>query len=67
MAAAAEDVEDETEGTVGGVGPGVAGDPREVNSVPLCPVELGTAPLPPLLPLASLKPPRDDSLAPEAA
>ena len=50
MAAAAED-EDETEGTVGGVGPGVAGDPREVNSVPLCPVELGcTGPLPPPFP-----------------
>ena len=53
MAAAAED-EDETEaeGTVGGVGPGVAGDPREVNSVPLCPVELGCTgpPLPPFPP-----------------
>ena len=54
MAAAAVD-EDETEGTVGGVGPGVAGDPREVNSVPLCPVELGcTGPLPPPFPPPSL-------------
>ena len=63
MAAAAEDVEDETEGTVGGVGPGVAGDPREVNSVPLCPVELGTGPLPLFPPPL---PARDDSLPPEA-
>ena len=51
MAAAAEVEEDETEGTLGGVGPGVAGDPREVISVPLCPVELGTEPLPLLPPL----------------
>ena len=59
MAAAAEDDEDETVGTVGGVGPGVAGDPREVISVPLCPVELGTGPPLPLFPPF----PRVDSLA----
>lgn len=64
IAAAAEDEDDvTTDGTAeGGVGPGVAGEPKEVISVPLCPLEFwppleAAAALLPLLP-----PPLVDSL-----
>lgn len=62
MAAAAED-EDDVTTAEGGVGPGVAGEPKEVISVPLCPLEFWPPALalaPPLLP--PLPPPLVDSL-----
>ena len=58
MAAAAED-EDETEDTAGGVGPGVAGDPSEVISVPLWPEENFSE-----ANFSPPAPPFEDSLAP---
>lgn len=54
MAAAAEEAVEAVE--AGGVGPGVAGDPKEVISVPLCPADplllWPPAAVAPLFPLA---------------